>query len=477
MSIRRTRINNIIKILSKKLKYINFINASFFVYVVLFLKGILTRRYITPEEYGIFLNTQLLLSYGMYLQLGALNALNFEIPGLLANKDEDSLKQTIGSAKGFIIILAIGSLIITPVFLLFDLSSNMKYGYMLTSVCLSISLYVGMGENILRGYQDFGKLSRIMFIKSLGMFVTAVILTYYLGYYGLFFGLIFGEILSFVFIFKDLLRFRPIFSPKIMFQRIAIGFPIFLNGMLWSLFLTASQTIGFLKLSIVEMGEFSIVIMIYGAIMIVPSIVSQIAYPKILVFISSDNNKTLITDFYKEFMGYYNYVLTTISIVSLIIIPILIEIVLPDYVNGINASMILLLSMYILGINGINGNIITGYRKAKQLTIHMLIAFLLLIVTEFLLLEFIGIDAISIALIIAYISYTLLNSYYIIKRLEIDVLNVFKELFFSFTLCILPTFMLLYIGLYSIALVFGIVCILINSYFIVRKLRRRINDL
>ncbi|WP_459930738.1 MATE family efflux transporter [Desulfosporosinus burensis] len=464
-------------ILSKRFKYISFINASFFIYAIIFLKGIFTRRFITPEEYGVFVNTQLLMSYGMYLQLGALNALNFEIPGLIANRDDNKLRQTISSAKGYITILALIFLVITPVFLLLNISPTLKYGYMFTAICLSLSLFVGIGENILRGYQDFGKLSRIMFFKAVSMFIATVILAYYIGYYGLFFGLIIGEILAFFFMFKEIFSFKSIFSLKLMYERISLGFPIFLNGMLWSLFLTTSQTVGFFKLSKVEMGEFSISIMIYGAIMIVPTIVSQIAYPKILVFISRNNNKTLITDFYKDFMEYYNCILTIITVLSLLIMPVLIESILPNYKNGINASMILLLSMFIIGINGIIANIITGYKKAKQLTIHMLIAFLLLILTELLLLDSLGIDAISIALVIAYITYTILNIHYLINKLEISVLIIIKKLCLNFLLCIVPTFFLLYIGTFYLAIFYGIVCILLNVYFMVGEIRRRLDDI
>jgi O-antigen/teichoic acid export membrane protein len=98
-------------------------------------------------------------------------------------------------------------------------------------------------------------------------------------------------------------------------------------------------------------------------------------------------------------MIYYDAVLTVISIISILVIPFLIKLVLPEYKNGINASIILLLSMYILGTNGITVNIITGYKKAKQLTLHMFIAFGLFILIECSLINILKIDAISIALV------------------------------------------------------------------------------
>lgn len=464
------------QLIAGKIKYINFINANLIVYLITFIKGIITRRFVTPEDYGVFLNTQLLLSYGSYLQLGALNALNFEIPGLVDNKDDDKLRIIIGSAKGYITIISVFFILFSPLFLFFKIDPNLKYGYLLTSICLSTSLIVNMGENILRGYQDYKRLSKILYIKNIIVFIFATVLTLTIGYYGLFLSTLIGDIYIIIFLQNKLPHIKSIFLPKLIKERILVGFPMYINGMLWTLFMTVSQTVGVWMLSDIQMGEFSIAIMIYGIIMIIPTIVSQIAFPKVLVLINRPDNKKLISNFYVEFMRFYNQILVIISILAFLAVPIAIELLLPEYKNGINASLILLLSMYILGINGICANIISGYKKNKQLTINMIFSFLVLVISEILLINSLGIDAISFALVFAYLIYMLLNYWYLIKHLKIKVLHIFREACLLFIVFIIPIFLLIYIQLYLVSILYGIFSIIINVIIILKRLRRQIYD-
>lgn len=468
--------NRFVEMVLKRKKYINFINVSLLAYVITFIKGILTRRFISPEEYGIFVNTQLLMSYGLYLQLGTLNALNFEIPGLLNNNKEPKLRETIGSVKGYITLLSIVMIAITPIFLLLDMDSNLKYGYMITAVSLSLSLFVGMGENILRGYQNFEKLSKIIFLREIIVFGVTLILLINIGYYGMYIGILIGNVFSLFLLGNRFSDFKAIFKLNLMLNRITVGFPIFLNGMLWSLFITVSQTIGFLKLSTIKMGEFSIAVMIYGAVMIVPSIVSQIIYPKILVLISEKDNQELVSKFYDTLMEYYSWILVIISNCALLVIPTLIRIILPAYVNGIYSSLILLLSMYIIAINSINVNIITGYGKAKKLTVHMIIAFFLLVAIEFLLIEALGIEAIAIALLLTFAGYTMMNTRYIVQKLDLQyILKRVTILILNFVILIIPTFIFVYSELNKLALIYGTLSILLALFSLVKKFRGEID--
>jgi len=465
-----------LKLISSKMKYINFINASFLVYGVVFIKGVLTRRIITPDEFGYFINAQLIITYGMYMQLGVLNALNFEIPGLEARANQNELDKTIGSSKAYIICISVLSLIMIPIVLTFDIDSKLKYGYAITLIILSINLWVGMGENILRGYQEFSKLSKIMIIKSVSTLIISVALTYFIGYYGLYFGLLAGNVMALLFMINRINIYKPIFKVILIFKRIKNGLPIFVTGMLWSLLLAIGQTIGFMKLTNTEMGEFSITIMIYSTIMIFPSIISQIVYPKILILTSNSNNEIKLVDFYNSFFELYSRILIIISILSLLIIPELISMVLPKYLGGISSSLILLLSMYVIAINGLNTNVITGFRKAKRLTMHLTIALILMIVMEYMLIDSLGIDAISFALLTAFLVYSCLNSIYIIKELKLPVARLNMSFAISFVFYIVPVFLLLYFHLNFSAILYGGAIIMVNFIKIVKRLRGRIYE-
>lgn len=458
-----------------KLKYINFINANIIVFIIVFIKGVLTRKITTPDEYGFFTNTQLIIIYGSYLQLGVLNALNFEIPRLAAKNNTVELQNTIGSSKAYILLISILILFTIPIFYSIDISSKLKYGYIITLLLLAISLWVSMGENILRGYQEFRKLTTIMLINSIATLVISVLSTYYLGYYGLFLGMFIGNSISLILLTREIRTFKPIFNFGLMFNRIKCGFPIFVNGMLWSLLLAVGQTIGFMKLTNEEMGEFSIAIMIYSAIMIVPSIVSQIVYPKLLI-LTGDNNKKKIIEFYNGFFESYISILTIIAILSLLIIPELINLVLPSYSNGTTATLILLLSMFVIGTNGINANIITGYNKSKQLTLHLLLALIIMALIEILFINQFRINAISLALLIAFIVYSFLNSVFIVKKLDLPIVEMNLKTFVVFAFNILPVFTLLYLQIKLGALLFGVTIVILNIAILINKLRGIINE-
>lgn len=467
------KMNNKLKSLYK---YINFININFLVYFISFIKGVTTRKLISPEEYGLFIKAQLVLSYGSYLQLGVLNSLNFEIPTLLDKEDYKGIDVIIGSSKGFLIVINIFIILLSTLLLILDINYKLKFGYLLMVLCLIINLSVGMYENILRGYQKFNILSRIMLFRSIIGLLLTIILVIYIGYYGLYFGFIIENIVSLAIILFDFKTPKAIFDLNLSVDRIKCGFPIFLNGMLWSLLLTLGQTIGAFKVSDKEIGEFSIAILVYGVIMIFPSIISQIIYPNIIILTSKNNGKVKLLDFYKKLITIYSDVLIIISMLLLFLLGPTIKLVLPSYENGINSTLILILSLFVIGINGINTNIITGYMHTKALTKHILYSLLILVIIEYALIDKLKIEAISISLFIAFIVLYILNYYYLETKLDFKVIKYNTKGLFNFITCIFPIFLLIYQEKYRTAYIIGTLIFIFLIKRLFKQVRRYLNE-
>lgn len=381
--------------------YLGFMNVSFLCYLVGFIKGILARRYVDPSDYGFFVQCQQVVMYGSFLQFGVFNAVNFELPQMIAGKRVDRVNGIIGSSLGYIASVSLLIALVSPLCFAFDLPAAISIGLFLSGIDLVLQLGSGLIQSVYRGKQEYRSLNRILFIKSIIDLGSTIVLTRVYGYWGLFAGNIISGLFIVAYSYRDFRSIRPVFSTTQFRDRIRIGFPIFLSSTLWALIPSLCQTIGLLYLSKAEIGVFSIAILGYTAVSIVPSIFSQIVYPKLIVLANGENGGDDLSRFCIGIMRIYLPLVAIITAMVVLLVPLFIKILLPSYVQGIRSAKILMLSMLAIAPNSLVVNILVSMRRNKRIIVTMLLTIAVTCLASFFLVRPMGIDGLGLAMALA----------------------------------------------------------------------------
>jgi len=315
------------------------------------MSSILIAKYVTPEENGVFMSFFLLLPYVSFLQLGVFNGLNRNISFLTGMGKTGELKKMIQTSKFISYLVAFISLILIFMYGLFQISDYEDY--YLFWLSLVTVLIVGFFTPILnhldvtfRSSQRFKQLGVIRVKESVIAFAM-VISVIVLGIYGRFLSLV-SKSLSGVFLRKKESPFNYIakFDKNSYINLLSVGFPLVISGYINSLLSVADKSLILMNLGSDALGEYYLSILIINTLLLIPSSLSTILYPKASIkYGETKNNRGLRSYFWKA-LG------INILVLSIIIVPIyfLIEDVvndfLPLYKNGIEAAKLTVLSCF-----------------------------------------------------------------------------------------------------------------------------------
>ena len=73
--------------------------------IINFVYSVLSKRYVLPEELGIFSTCMIVESYLSYLQLGSINAYNRDLPQLLGAGKTEEAKNLKNSVFTFLLVV------------------------------------------------------------------------------------------------------------------------------------------------------------------------------------------------------------------------------------------------------------------------------------------------------------------------------------------------------------------------------------
>lgn len=306
------------------------------------LSGFLVVRAIAPELYGQFTGVGIYMGYILLGQGGVINGLSRELPYELGRGNDNYAKQMASSV--FVLSLIVSFL----AFLLF-LGISVKYfivGEALTGVIfLSYSLMGGLYllnkqflPTLYRTNKDFNSLSKQNIKVGIGNLLT-VLLVWFFGIYGL---IARGIILA-IYEFSLLYKNKPYF---IQFQYdfkdykklLHTGLPIFMVGQVNPLWATILNNIIFSAGGAISFGLYAISNIVQGAIGVIPSAFSSVIYPRMAIMLGEGKSIVQILKVNVKPLFFQFGVMLSVAIAGVILLPIVIPILLPQYVAGIEAA-------------------------------------------------------------------------------------------------------------------------------------------
>ncbi|NNU90157.1 lipopolysaccharide biosynthesis protein [Anoxybacillus sp. CHMUD] len=397
----------------------SFGSATFLSAGLSFVVGVLTRNMLGPEQYGYWLTVSMLFSFVPIFQLGTANAMNRDVPFYLARKDYIRAQEIKNLTLSFIftipLFLVVIFLVISGLLFFIDISYEYQIGFLLASFIsffIFLSAYI---EMYYKSEQNFKMASKLVSVKSISQSLITLLFIYLIGYEGLYIGMLLALIIEVIIGRKSFQGFKFQFDLNKYKELIKTGFPILLVGLIWSILIASDRLIITIFMTPEDLGNYGVGMLIFSSMMLIPQVVGQVLYPKIVELVSKER--------YDEIKRLYWKINKILAItVGLIVVagyfsfPIFVNYFMPDYKEGVKAGQILILGIYPLTLVGFAANYFNAtYKQKIYINILILIILLNIIISLLFLLWKNDISSVAIGTSIAYFLYFLFMNIFFLK--------------------------------------------------------------
>jgi O-antigen/teichoic acid export membrane protein len=320
--------------------------------------GLITARLVAPEIMGRYAGISLFAGYAIFLQGGALSGLNRELPFFIGRKKVDRVLYLIAAAQWWAMMTStFASLLflIMACYYLYIGQLSMAIGWVANSLGVFITIFSSQYlKSTYRTNNEFRKLTVIEIFKSvINNFGLAFV--YYFGFIGICIRT------SFVFVtdISLLWNWRPFkvnsrFSKAHLIHLFKIGIPNFAVGYLDTLWSTLSATLILFMAGEKSLGLFTVSLITFSTSEILTNSLNQIIYPKLSEKFGEGMNVGEMIK-YSIKPGIYIFgLMSIISIVTYYILPYIVTLILPKYIEGIDAARWMLPITIVMSLSTLN---------------------------------------------------------------------------------------------------------------------------
>lgn len=395
-------------------------SATFLQAILVFIVEVLTRNMLGPKLFGYWLTVSLIFMFAPIFQLGTQNAMNREVPFYLAREDKKRVQEIREAVFSFIFTIPflMFLLLLVASIALFFMETKLEYslGLLLSSFITILMCFCSYAEMYYKSEQNFNKASGLITIKSISQAIFTLLFVYTLGYVGLYIGMVIGLLIELIWAKEIIPRFRGFHGLSKYVKLIKIGFPILTIGLVWSIIISSDRIIISIFMTPEELGYYGVGMLVFGAMMLLPQVLSQVFYPKIVGLVSK-NNYAEIKRIYWKVNRLLGLLALIVVIIGYLALPYFIKLFMPQYIMGIEAAQILLLGIYPLTLVGIAANFFNSTNNPK---IYLMIQGICILSNIILSLIFLNmhhsITSIALATSISYTIYSILmNIFFWVK--------------------------------------------------------------
>jgi O-antigen/teichoic acid export membrane protein len=410
--------------------------------LLMFLSGMLTRKFMDPEAFGLWLTLQLIILYGAFIQLGIINGVHREIPRLLGQSKETEAHRLRELGYSWLLLLFIICAFISIGVLFLDLELKLRILISLSIITVPIQQFLALGRVLYITISDFKKVANIQMIFGPVQSLLTIAFVYLWDIYGMFIAVILANLIGSLYSYLAFDNKMNIYINLKEIKRIMkFGVPLLMVSFAYMLLISFDRMFISFALGPKELGYYSIALLMYQTLIMFPQILEQVLYPK-LNFQYGKSKKdeellTLIENPSKALAIFMPFMLGTVSIIT----PFFINEFLPNYTNGIQAAIILIQGIFFLAVVGM----FTSYLKIidKQILYLkvLLVSLLMNAVLNFVTLRLgMGIVGVSLSTTITYIFYAffiIFFSYRYLGKSPIDSVRTFIKISIPFISMIL----------------------------------------
>jgi O-antigen/teichoic acid export membrane protein len=357
------------------------------------------------------------LNYSEYASLGVLSAMALEIPFYRGKNDDRRSEDIKNVTLSFSLLtsLLFSAGVLTYAFVRRDvLSAQVFYALIFAAGLVLLQRVNSYLITLLRAYKHFETAGKQMFLSSV---VNAALIAALSFRYKLY-GFMLAMCLSFLFNIAYILH-KGFFTLKLSFDfkklkgLVSYGFPLMVIALLGTFFETIDRIMITRYLGFEALGLYSIALMTYTYINSVPNAIGIVIIPNIQEKYGESENKESLKGYLRKAEMGLSALIPVMIGVSWFVVPSLVRLVLPKFVEGLDAMRYLILSAYFLAIGQIYSQFIYVIRKHLVILPIVAASLGLAVVSNWFALRLgYGIAGVAVATTIAmFFNFTLLHAY------------------------------------------------------------------
>lgn len=340
--------------------------ASYTTPIVGLLASLLTAKFLAPHELGSIQAVMLILPYAGFLQLGVINGLNRNLAFYMGRGDLETAQRMINAVAFVVkIVSVVGFLIGLAVLSIKFMAVPASRIEVFASIAL-ISSLVFVPQNLylaalFRSGQHFQRLGQLTLTENVARAFYAFLPAVF-GWLGRIAGETVRPIIGFV-LRRKYRPYKPdgAFSFQDIKQLLHAGTPLLVNGYLHGLFSVADQSLIALHFNKEQLGYYGLSRLIVSALMIVPTTMAAVLYPKASNVYGRKGNPIALRGFFWKALVFNFIVLVPVCLLAYFLIDPIVKMFLPNYVSGLGAAKVNILTCLTLISSG--PSVIAGVLK------------------------------------------------------------------------------------------------------------------
>lgn len=342
-----------------------------------FIFSVYNKSVVATKPLGIYSTCLLAQTYMNYAQFGVLNAYNRDYPQALGRKDMAEAGKLKNTAMTFMLMIYALIFVVFEAWVLIyyhDAIGNDTYGtyyafgYAMCPILILLKSFDDMSNSTIKMNGHYNKAAIIGFVRTVIALIIGVIAINVAGYFGLYAMTLASSALGIIMFGSEAYRgARFSFDFPYMKVMILSGLPLLVNGLIWTIVQSVDKFVILGFLTTEDLGVYSVPLMGFTTMVLVPQTISQVFYIKIshLYGANGDPNELL------EKAAYFTRITSLISGAACIfvfyVMPVFVHYFMPMYTDGTTATQILVIGVAIYATTMLYGNIFSVLKLNKSL--------------------------------------------------------------------------------------------------------------
>jgi len=243
---------------------------------ITFVFNLLAARLLGPDQMGIWQTANLISIYGSIATFGILNGMSREVPVRLGRGDSNGVAEVVATTLAPLLLLLFG-FVMAGVFAIY-LAPQAGFAVGLGLVLLAARQFNGFSMMLVRSHQEFVRLGLHQGLSAVALAIGAVAIWSNPTLPTLLIAVSLSLTLCGALAVKHM-HLKPVRASALRYLA-GIGAPIMFAGFLFSLLTTVDRVLIVGLLGTRELGLYTPVISVLGALMIAPGLVSNVMYPR-----------------------------------------------------------------------------------------------------------------------------------------------------------------------------------------------------
>jgi len=424
----------------KKIKQISFYSGSVYIsQFVLGISSILIKNILGPLLTGKFAFLNMLYRYMTYGHLGIRFSIDKTLPSIYDEGVKKDIKEFELKSVNSVFFLEICFFVILSV-VIFNFYNPPTNKYLIFVILLA-GVFFSINELykvIYRAQKRTLDIAKYTLSYYIFFSLTQLITVYLFGFDGLIVSILFYNVLFFLIYFLIIKKEKMSFDLDFHFmkERIKDGLPLFVNGLIMFTLLNIDKWFILSYFDEKQLGYYSVATMFFSMFMILPTTLSEVLFPDLIIKIGKETKEKVIIDLFDD-IRLLNKIFYLLISIFIFLFPLFIRLFMPEYILSIVVTRVLIIGIFSFSISSLSGYLLMGYNNKKAILSISGLSLFMAIFLNYLLLNYFYMNIISVALASAFtyliygfmylfVLYKLLNFKFNKKHISLITFNLLK---------------------------------------------------